>query len=299
MGPAPSRVVGTCHSQAYVDQLINSYNQLLAQKNEYERTARANLRSLENQRAALNQEIASNNDAHTARVAELNRQRENQRVEQEALKRQLQAFEAAILQASDNDAERQQALIEEANRQRLARQREVDEARQAAADLRNSDENKCTDNQDVVRRQMESQRRLTETQRQLNLAEQERQNRIAELIQQEEEQENILEQASSRLRYANSAQVDVEFLDRNDNSQDGILPVVLEQSDNIDELSNNADVTVNNIFTNHYNKNLTTYMQNKIKINEMKNKIDNLNSNLQKKMNNRITYGTDGEMIFY
>ena len=299
MGPAPSRVVSTCHSQSYVDKLINDYNQLLAQKIEYERRASANVQSLKNQRAALNREIASNNSSHAARVAELNRQSENQRAQQAALNRQLQAFEAAILQASDNDAERQQELIEEANRQRLARQREVEEARQAAADLRNSDENKCTDNQDVVRRQMESQRRLTETQRQLNLAEQERQNRIAELIQQEEEQEKILKQAFSRSTYANSAQVDVEFLDRNDNSQDGILPVVLEQSDNIDELSNNADVTVNNIFTNHYNKNLTTYMQNKIKINEMKNKIDNLNSNLQKKMNNRITYGTDGEIMFY
>ena len=40
-------------------------------------------------------------------------------------------------------------------------------------------------------------------------------------------------------------------------------------------------------------------MQNKIKINEMKKKIDDLNSNLHRKMNKNITYGTDGEMRFY
>ena len=234
---------------------------------------------------------------HAATIAAAAEEERRRTEEANNLREELQQYRAIMNSNSRERQERQQALIVEANRQRLARQQKVEEARENAIISRR--DNECTDNQDVIRRQIESQRRLTETQRQLNIAEQERQNRIAELIQQEEAQEQLLADNEVRRNLASTSRVTVNFLDRNDNSQDNLLPVVLEQSDNIDELSNNADVTVNNIFTNHYSKNLTTYMQNKIKINEMKNKIDNLNSNLQKKMNNRITYGTDGEMMFY
>jgi hypothetical protein len=230
-------------------------------------------------------------------IAALNRQNDEQARQAAENSQRLQAYQQALLNNADNEAERQQTLIDAAISQRQDREAEIKEARKAAAYLRNN--NECTDNQEDVKQQIENQRRLTEAQRQLNIAEREQQQRIAELIQQEDEQEEKLALESNRRDYVSSAQVAVDFLNRNDETQNQLLPVNLPQSDNIDELSNNADIAINNVFTNHYNKNLTTYMQNKIKINEMKNKIDNLNSNLHRKMNKNITYGTDGEMIFY
>ena len=229
--------------------------------------------------------------------AAMNRQAQETAARQTRLNSQLRAYREAQIRNANADEERQQALIEEANRRREARQREVNAARTAAAELRS--DNECTDNQDIVRQHIERQRRVLETQNQLNIAENERQQRMSELERQNIQQEERLAQQSARFDYAGRAQISVDFLDRNDENQNDLLPVNLPQSDNIDELSNSADVTINNVFTNHYNKNLTTYMDNRIKINDMKNKIDKLNSNLNKKINNNITYGTDGEMTFH
>lgn len=241
--------------------------------------------------------LESTISANEARINALDAQNAESEAEANNLRNQLQEFEELLNTNSAQRAARQRELIAAATRQREARQREVNAARSAASTLR--DDNECTDNQEAVRQQIERQRQAAEAQRRLNASERERQQRLAELIQQEEEQEEILRRSDVRFRYANNAQVSVDFLDRNDNNQNQLLPVNLPQSDNIDELTENADIAINNIFTNHYNKNLTTYMQNRIKINDMKNKIDKLNSTLHKKVNNNITYGTDGEMTFY
>jgi chromosome segregation ATPase len=241
--------------------------------------------------------LESTISANAARINALDAQNAESEAEANNLRNQLQEFEELLNTNSAQREVRQRELIAAATRQREARQREVNAARSAASTLR--DDNECTDNQEAVRQQIERQRQAAEAQRRLNASERERQQRLAELIQQEEEQEERLRGDINRSRYANNAQVSVDFLDRNDNNQNQLLPVNLPQSDNIDELTENADVTINNIFTNHYNKNLTTYMQNRIKINDMKNKIDKLNSTLHKKVNNNITYGTDGEMTFY
>ena len=64
-------------------------------------------------------------------------------------------------------------------------------------------------------------------------------------------------------------------------------------------MANCTDETINNIYTNHYEHNLKTYMQNKIVIDEMTDKINNINSRLQYKMNKNINYGPDGQLTFY
>lgn len=247
--------------------------------------------------ALTNQHETQLEDQQQTHQRELDTQAEEAEAAQLQAAQQLQAYREALEQNANEDEERQQQLIDEANERREARQREVNAARAAATELR--DNNECTDNQDIVRQHIERQRIALDTQNQLNIAENERQQRMAEFERQNAQQQERLAQQTARFNYAGRAQISVDFLDRNDENQNNLLPVNLPQSDNIDELSNSADITVNNVFTNHYNKNLTTYMDNRIKINDMKKNIDRLNSSLHKKVNKNITYGADGEMTFH
>ena len=68
---------------------------------------------------------------------------------------------------------------------------------------------------------------------------------------------------------------------------------------NPEKLIDSADQVINNIYTNHHEHNLKTYVQNKIVIDEMTDKINNINSRLQYKMNKNINYGPDGQLNFY
>jgi len=106
------------------------------------------------------------------------------------------------------------------------------------------------------------------------------------------------EEMEKRINFSQTAKMKISF-NKVPVKETPVLPVQIECFTNPDNMANCTDETINNIYTNHYEHNLKTYMQNKIVIDEMTDKINNINSRLQYKMNKNINYGPDGQLTFY
>lgn len=106
------------------------------------------------------------------------------------------------------------------------------------------------------------------------------------------------EAMTKRINFSQTAKMRVSFTPI-PQKETPVLPVQIECFTNPDNTTDCTDETINNIYTNHYEHNLKTYIQNKIVIDEMTDKINNINSRLQYKMNKNINYGPDGQLTFY
>jgi hypothetical protein len=106
------------------------------------------------------------------------------------------------------------------------------------------------------------------------------------------------EAMTKRINFSQTAKMRVSFTPK-PKPETPVLPVRIEGFTNPEKLIDSADESINNIYTNHYEHNLKTYIQNKIVIDEMTDKINNINSRLQYKMNKNINYGPDGQLTFY
>ena len=113
-----------------------------------------------------------------------------------------------------------------------------------------------------------------------------------------QESDRKLDEYKRRINFSEIAEVKVSFKPKSKDEK-YIRPVTIECFTNPDKLVDCADDSINNIYLNHYEHNIKTYMKNKIQINEMEEKIDNINSRLQEKLNKNINYGPDGEITFY
>jgi hypothetical protein len=106
------------------------------------------------------------------------------------------------------------------------------------------------------------------------------------------------ETMAKRINFSQTAKMGVSFTPK-PKPETPVLPVRIEGFTNPEKLIDSADESINNIYTNHYEHNLKTYIQNKIVIDDMTDKINNINSRLQYKMNKNINYGPDGQLTFY
>ena len=63
--------------------------------------------------------------------------------------------------------------------------------------------------------------------------------------------------------------------------------------------NNIIDNQIQDIYGQHNNKNISTYIGNYITIQKLTKKVEALNSQLEKKLNNYINYGADGTITFH
>ena len=205
----------------------------------------------------------------------------------------LEKYKQILLKKTNNEEERKKKAQDAAD---LAR-RQLDAIRFKSQRLREL--NACNqDDIDALKKQhliLAEERELEEaraaTQAELILA-QEREAKTKEELRLKEEA------MAKRINFSQTAKMRVSFIPI-PQQETPVLPVRIEGFTNTEKLIDSADESINNIYTNHYEHNLKTYIQNKIVIDEMTDKINNINSRLQYKMNKNINYGPDGQLTFY
>lgn len=278
MGTTPSRITTTSTTLPNLETLNEENKELEAQIAASEKKKN---------------ELLISDAINKARINELNKQNEEAEINREKTEKNMEVYEQLLKNQSESDAKKRQERIDAANAIIKARREAVLKAREEANKLRNSDDNKCVDNVEQIlakiKKKEEELKKAQEKEEEAKVAEK----KVETPIQPVGDAE-----MKKRAELASRGMVSINFQDRDNQNVNQMLPILVQPNEN-DDLTDVADTTINNIFTNHYNRNLRTYMHNKIKINEMKKNIDNLNSNLHRKMNKNITYGTDGEMRFY
>ena len=239
--------------------------------------------------------------------AELNRQQiekriimqeesnEQQLAEAERLKKE--AIERVNKYIEENETKKQQAAEEEEKAKDL-----IEKKKNELKILRSS--NACNqENIDIIQAKIKKAEKIKR--------EAEKKQRDAEKKQEEaEKQRQNEEKRTERIKELQKFELKVNFIQRpenltirsteiGDNSPPSTSPIQIECFTNPEKLIDSADQVINNIYTNHHEHNLKTYVQNKIVIDEMTDKINNINSRLQYKMNKNINYGPDGQLNFY
>lgn len=192
--------------------------------------------------------------------------------------------------------EMEEALLEAEERAKAEAEKLV-EMRNKSKELRKS--NACNQNNiDIRREQLLLKERIKiqeiETQEAKEKAERDKVNK-------ENEAKKLASQTEAmakRMTFSETAKMRVSFTPI-PKQETPVLPVQIETFTNPEKLIDSADQVINNIYTNHHEHNLKTYVQNKIVIDEMTDKINNINSRLQYKMNKNINYGPDGQLNFY
>lgn len=197
--------------------------------------------------------------------------------------------------------EMEEALLEAEERAKAEAEKLV-EMRNKSKELRKS--NACNQNNIDIRRE---QLLLKERIKIQEIKTQEAKEKAArDKVNKENEAKKLASQTEAmakRMTFSETAKMRVIFTPIPE-QETPVLPVnietvITEGFTNKDKFIDSADQVINNMYTNHHEHNLKTYMQNKIVIDEMSDKINNINSRLQYKMNKNINYGPDGQLNFY
>lgn len=201
----------------------------------------------------------------------------------------LNKYEENVADENKKAREAQRKAREETYRIRIERWKAKNRRNTNKCDQNSIDEIKKIKLEDI-----ENNKKLEEAIRQ----EEEANAREERALKLQQESDRKLEEYKRRIDFSEIAEVKVTFKPK-PKDEKYIRPVTIECFTNPDKLVDCADESINNIYLNHYEHNIKTYMKNKIQINEMEEKIDNINSRLQEKLNKNINYGPDGEITFY
>lgn len=290
-------------------------NHLQRRLNQSNRTIQEKVEELKKLQNLLNDAIEKKEEAiEMKKRAELDRDRiEARRIMQEALNEQQlaeaeklkkEAIERVNKYIEENETKKIKAAEEEKKAKDL-----IEKKKNELKKLRSS--NACDqENIDIIQAKIKEAEKI-KREAEIIEREAEKKQREAEKKQEEaEKQRQNEEKRTERIKELQKFEIAVEFnqipenstirsTEIGDNSPTSTSPIQIECFTNPEKFSDSVDESINNIYTNHYEHNLKTYMQNKILINEMEDKINNINSRLQHKMNKNINYGPDGQLTFY